>query len=173
VPWIGILLIVAVVFILSTPIFILEGRNSGLLIGGLTLILTQGVFLIMEFVVEPRFFNRRRYNSLLTVFMVILLADSWGILGLLLGPPLAVAIQVWGEQLLQFRVSSSAPATTTLTVSLEERMNSLNSLLAAMETPPAELTSLVNRLNTIVKEAAGEIGTSTPSTSPEAIMANH
>ena len=42
---------------------------------------------------EPRLFNRRRYNSLFIVLAVIALAETFGILGLLLGPMVAVAIQ--------------------------------------------------------------------------------
>jgi putative permease len=171
VPWIGILLIVAVVVVLSMPAFVMEGHVAGLLVGGLTMILTQAIFLIMEFAVEPRFFNRRRYNSLLTVLVVILLADSWGILGLLLGPPLAVALQVLGEQLLQMRLASSASASTALPASIEERMSSLDSMLAAMESPPPELMSLVDRLNAMV-EAAAAAGFSSQSTTLEPRTSN-
>jgi hypothetical protein len=172
VPWIGILLIVAVVVVLSMPAFIMEGHVAGLLVGSLTMILTQAIFLIMEFAVEPRFFNRRRYNSLLTVLVVILLADSWGILGLLLGPPLAVALQVLGEQLLQMRLASSASASTALPTSIEERISSLDSMLAAMEAPTPELMSLVKRLNAMVEEAAAEAGSSSRPTSLEPMASN-
>jgi predicted PurR-regulated permease PerM len=172
VPWIGILLIVAVVIVLSTPTFILDGHVAGILVGGSTMILTQAIFLSLEFTVEPRFFNRRRYNSLITVLVVILLADNWGILGLLLGPPLAVAIQVLGEQLLQMRVSSSVAASAATAVGIEERMSSLNSLLAAMESPPPELMSLVKRLNAMLEEAAVKAAFSSQSSELDPMASN-
>jgi predicted PurR-regulated permease PerM len=154
VPWVGVLMIVAAVVVLALPTFALEGQAAGMLTGGLTLLLTLGVFIVMEVVVEPRFFNRRRYNSLLTVLAVILLADTWGIFGLLLGPLLAVAIQVLGEQLLRARAAAASAATTAPGAGIGERMASLRALLAAREEPPPELLSLVNRLEALVEEAA-------------------
>jgi putative permease len=152
VPWVGIVLITATVVVLSTPTFVLDGHTTGLIVGGLTMLVTQGIFLIMEFVVEPRFFNRRRYNSLFTVLTVILLADSFGIFGMLLGPPLAVAVQVLGEQLLQRRATAPSRALPATAADISARMSSVRSTMEESENPPPEVASLVNRLGSLVEE---------------------
>ena len=80
------------------PALVLDWPNA-LIPLAMAALFTILVFAILETCLEPRLFNRRRYNSLFIVLAVIALAETCGILGLLLGPMVAVATQAALEHL--------------------------------------------------------------------------
>ena len=90
IPWVGLLL--AVIPALWV------GLSSSLALGLVAAAFTIGVLCFLEFVVEPRLFNRRRFSSLLVVIVVLVLVDEYGLIGILLAPPLAAAIQIMAGQ---------------------------------------------------------------------------
>jgi hypothetical protein len=49
---------------------------------------------VLKLAVAQRFFEQKRNNSLLIVLFVIILAEAFGFIGVLLAPPLAVAVQI-------------------------------------------------------------------------------
>lgn len=55
---------------------------------------TVGVLLVMEFQVERRMFSGHRYWGVLVVFVMLALGSEFGLVGLLIAPPVAVAIQI-------------------------------------------------------------------------------
>ena len=59
----------------------------------------MGILLALKLVIEPRFFSRHKYSSLLVVLFVIALAETFGFIGVILAPPLAVAIQILFQHL--------------------------------------------------------------------------
>ncbi|HVC92964.1 MAG TPA: AI-2E family transporter [Pirellulales bacterium] len=155
VPWGGVVIALALTAVLSLPIMVLDGQVS--LDGQQTLwstalpamIATVLVLSFLELVVEPRLFDRRRYNALLIMLVVIVLTEGFGIAGLLLGPPLAAAIQTVGGYWLRRRaVPQSQPLPPP---ALAERVAALRASLAAQDAPP-ELASLVDRLSALVQE---------------------
>jgi predicted PurR-regulated permease PerM len=157
VPWVGIVLIAATVVVLSIPTFVLQGQTAGIYVGGLTMFVTQAIFLVLELAVEPRFFNRRRYNSFFTVLTVVLLGDYYGISGLLLGPPLAVALQVFGGQLLQWRAAAVNAKPIAESAEIRERVSSLRTSLSESESAPPEVASLVERLGSLADETLAAV----------------
>jgi predicted PurR-regulated permease PerM len=153
-PWVGVFFTVAAVFILSLPAAILTGSAETMWLttpaaAGMTLI----ILLSFEFAVEPRLFNRRRYNALVTALIVLAMAFHHGILGLIIGPPIAVALQVVGSALLQHRETVPLPTVELPGHTLTERSAALESILAQLENPPPELVSLVTRLKALVDHA--------------------
>ena len=60
---------------------------------------TVGILLALKLVIEPRFFPRHKYSSLLVVLFVIALAETFGFIGVVLAPPLAVAVQILFQHL--------------------------------------------------------------------------
>jgi putative permease len=94
IPWFGAL--IAVLPALSLGI----GISS--IVAILATIYTVGVLLTLKLVVEPRFFPRHKYSSLLIVLLVIALAETFGFIGVILAPPLAVAVQILFQHLYQF-----------------------------------------------------------------------
>lgn len=91
IPWFG-----AMIAVLP-PLIVGIASSPGLAIW--VSVYTIGVLLLMKLFIEPRFFPRHQYNSLLIVLFVIALAEMFGVLGVLLAPPLAVTTQILFEQL--------------------------------------------------------------------------
>ena len=86
IPWFGALIAVL------PALFIGIGISST--VGVVATLYTVGILLALKLVVEPRFFPRHKYSSLLTVLFVIALAETFGFIGVILAPPLAVAVQI-------------------------------------------------------------------------------
>jgi predicted PurR-regulated permease PerM len=91
IPWFGALIAVL------PALFIGIGISSTL--GILATLYTVGILLALNLVIEPRFFSRHKYSSLLIVLFVIALAETFGFLGVILAPPLAVALQILFQHL--------------------------------------------------------------------------
>jgi predicted PurR-regulated permease PerM len=153
-PWVGMFFTVGAVFLLSFPAAILTDSPEMMWLttpaaAGMTLV----ILLSFEFAVEPRLFNRRRYNALFTALIVLAMAFHHGILGLIIGPPIAVALQVVGAALLQRRETVPLPTVELPGHTLTERATALENILAQVENPAPELMSLVSRLKSLVDQA--------------------
>jgi predicted PurR-regulated permease PerM len=149
-PWIGGVLAVAFVVVFSLPAILLDGASAW------TTALPAALYAFfvltfLEFVIEPRLFNRRRYNALLLVLVAVCLVEMIGVLGLLLGPPLAAAIQVLAEQLMLWRppeeVQVSHPHLT-----MRERLQRLKVLLEEPGESRPDLVNLVDRLDVLINK---------------------
>jgi hypothetical protein len=112
------------------------------------------VFVVLQFVVEPRLYDRRQYNALLVVLVLIMLGEAHGLPGILAAPPLAAALQILMTRLL-------APASTPAAQPVEEQLAALGgrlrSLRAALggagETAGPQVASLVARLEALLGQA--------------------
>jgi putative permease len=51
------------------------------------------VMLLLEYVIEPRLFARRAYSPVVPLVLILALIQEYGLLGLVIGPPLAAALQ--------------------------------------------------------------------------------
>lgn len=149
-PWVGAPLSVLTLLVLAAPQLILEGGLAAVVVG---VLYTAAVLLFLELFVEPRFFNRQRYSSLLTAVAAIALTDVAGPLGLLLGPPLAVGLQVLGEHWVRRRASPATAEPSPPWSGIEERIQWLQSDLRQTDRPPPDLTSLVDRLAGLVEQS--------------------
>jgi predicted PurR-regulated permease PerM len=94
IPWFGALIAVL------PALFIGIGISSTL--GLSATAYTVGVLLALKLLIEPRFFPRNKYSSLLVVLFVIALAETFGFIGVVLAPPLAVAVQILFQHLYPF-----------------------------------------------------------------------
>lgn len=93
IPWFGILIAI-------TPLFFLSSTLSFSTV--LTVLFTIAVLLILKKVIESKFLNQHRNNPLLMAMFVIILAEAFGVIGVLLAPPLAVAVQILLKELYPF-----------------------------------------------------------------------
>jgi putative permease len=91
IPWFGSLIAVLPVLLI--------GIGISSTVGILATLYTVGILLALTFVIEPRFFPRHKYSSLLIVLFVIALAETIGFIGVILAPPLAVAVQILFQHL--------------------------------------------------------------------------
>jgi predicted PurR-regulated permease PerM len=91
IPWFGSLIAVLPALLI--------GIGISSTVGILATLYTMGVLLALTFVIEPRFFPRYKYSSLLIVLFVVALAETIGFIGVVLAPPLAVAVQILFQKL--------------------------------------------------------------------------
>ncbi len=149
IPWVGLLLVIIPAVLVALSI--------SPMLAVLTAVFTVGVLVFLEFVVEPRLFNRRRFSSLLTVIVVLVAVDQLGLIGILLAPPLAAVIQICASQVIR---PTMQPATSQLAQpisALQRRIESVQTQLAAQPDPPTpELTNLVNRLTQLIGQVTPE-----------------
>jgi predicted PurR-regulated permease PerM len=153
IPWFGAVLAVI------PPLLVGLGHSSWAGLGAATFTLT--ILLLLGLVLEPRLFPRRQYNSILLVVIVFALAESFGILGVILAPPLTVAIQILFGQILQ-------PQNATENIVLAGRITDLKSQLAEINTKvgetqiqlPQETLSLTERLTKLADKTKAFLETS-------------
>ncbi len=117
----------------------------------LTTLYALGLLIALEIWVKPRLFNRRWDNPILTVVLLIALADAFGLVGIIIAPPLSVVCQILWSRL----VSRRAVAGAALQVSdLKERQARVRETIQAMDDPPLDLmTSSMERLTLLIEKA--------------------
>jgi len=94
IPWFGALIAVIPALLI--------GIGTSSVLGVLAALYTIFILLFAKLIIEPRFFRRQRYSALLIVLFVIAMAGAFGVIGMVLAPPLAVAMQILFEQLYPF-----------------------------------------------------------------------
>jgi predicted PurR-regulated permease PerM len=108
------------------------------------------VLLFLEYVVQPRLVGPRRFSSLLIILVMMAMVSVAGVVGLLVGPPLAAAIQIILEQMLP--TTSERPLVTT--PHLQERIAAARAVVASMPEPAApELNNMLDRLSRLLEKA--------------------
>lgn len=152
VPWVGVVLAAAAVALLSLPALVL-GQIAAWTPLVPALLYTLAVLLFLQLAVEPRFFDRRRYNALITAVLIFGLADVLGLVGLLLGPPLATALQIVGHEWMRQRLATNAAPAFRSDRPLPERLADLQTALSRSKSPAPEVASMVNRLEGLIAEA--------------------
>jgi putative permease len=154
IPWVGVL--VAVIPAAWV------GLSISPMLGLAAAALTIGVLAFLEFVVEPRLFKRERFSSLLAVIVLLVLSDEYGLIGILVAPPVAVAIQIVAGQM--WRATTRAlvappanPIVSTQPIGmLQTRLALVHMQLAAQPESRRELNNLADRLEQLIERAAQE-----------------
>ncbi len=130
---------------------LLLGLLTGAQFGVFTVLYTLIVLIALQIWVEPRLYRRTRNNPILTLVILLALADAFGLLGIIVAPPLSVVCQTLWNLLISSRVTSD----TSLQVSdLKERQARLYVALEEMEGPPLPLiVSSMERLAGLLEKA--------------------
>ena len=118
---------------------------------------TLAVLIVAGFVAEVRRRERRRYNAMLTILVMIGMYDVLGIVGLLIAVPLAAAIQIVLSEVLAPYVAAAA------TVSPADRFARFQQRVAAVQAAAQrplspEQAGLVGRLMDLAERAGREYG---------------
>jgi predicted PurR-regulated permease PerM len=153
VPWLGALLALVPV--------ILSGLQGGWDLAALAGACTIGILVFLEVIVEPRLYSRRPVSSLLTVVIMIALADVMGLVGLLLAPPLAAAIQILYAGLVRAQVVERTAEPSHRLDELKARLDEVRRQAAGREEPlPPQTVSLMERMEALLQKASGELSDS-------------
>lgn len=127
--------------------------NPGVL--WLAVIFTLTIFILLEWIIEPRLFSRNNFSSLLLLAMLVIFIERLGIFGLLIAPPVAVAVQIFGQRLLRDRISTSVSAESITLADIQQELESVSALLdkTTPESPASPKTlGLFSRLEALVTE---------------------
>ncbi|HZZ71717.1 MAG TPA: AI-2E family transporter, partial [Pirellulales bacterium] len=101
-PWVGVMAAGGAVAFLALPLYVFgDSILTATIATAGSVVLTFALLLLLELVIEPRLFARRRFNMVLVTAVSICLAYAFGLIGLLLGPPTAVVIQIIAGHLLR------------------------------------------------------------------------
>jgi len=147
IPWFGSLIAVLPALLI--------GIGVSSTVGVLATLYTIAILLILKLVIEPRFFLRSRYSSLLIVLFVIALAETFGFTGVILAPPLAVAVQILFQHLYPIATPTFSSETADQVGDIKERLLPLKRRL--QNSRNRESMRLAERLHRLVDRAADRL----------------
>jgi predicted PurR-regulated permease PerM len=149
IPWFGALIAVL------PALFI--GIGISTIVGIVATIYTIGILVTLILIVEPRFFPRHRYSSLLIVLFVIALSEAFGFLGVVLAPLLAVAVQILFQQLSPSLTPAFATEASEQATDIKIRLLDLKRRIQSSHNRESmrlagRLHGLMNRINDYLQE---------------------
>jgi predicted PurR-regulated permease PerM len=147
IPWFGSLIAVLPALLIGI------GVSSTL--GVLATLYTIAILLTLKLVIEPRFFLRSKYSSLLIVLFVIALAETFGFIGVVLAPPLAVAVQILFQHLYPLAAPTFSTDMAEHVMDIKERLLQLKRRLQNYRN--RESMRLADRLNRLADRVAEQI----------------
>ncbi|HMD82840.1 MAG TPA: hypothetical protein VKE92_16095, partial [Anaerolineales bacterium] len=118
----------------------------------LAAISTVAVLFLLKEVIEPRIFHRHKYSSLLTVLFVIGLAQAFGFIGVILAPPLAVAVQILFRELYPFPTSMFSQEISERVANIRIRLRQLRRRIYSRTN--RKNRHLINRIYYLVRRTA-------------------
>lgn len=131
------------------PLFI--GLLTGVQLSLLTTIYTLAVLVALQVWVEPRLFKRKWDNPILTLVILLAMADAFGLLGIIAAPPLSAVCQILWNLLFSNRLASGDAVQVS---DLKERQAHLWTTIKEMdELPPPLVVSSMERLRSLLEKA--------------------
>jgi predicted PurR-regulated permease PerM len=157
IPMVGIALVVIPALLVG----LLTSLQLGLFTAAFALIF----MIVMGVWIKPRLFNRRWDNPILTLVILIALANSFGLLGIIVAPPLSAVCQILWSRLVSHRRVTGAAAQIS---DLKERQDHIWETVKAMDGPPPRLvTSSMERLTQLIERAEPILQAALPAGSSE------
>jgi predicted PurR-regulated permease PerM len=130
-----------------------------------TVIYTLAVLIALQVWVEPLLLKRKWDSPILTLVIMLAMADAFGLLGILIAPPLsAVCLILWN-----LLVSNPLESGASVQVSdLKERRVNLLTVISAMEEQPPQLVvSGMERLGSLLEKAESILQANLPAEPPD------
>jgi len=127
------------------------GLLTGVQLSLVTATYTLIVLITLQIWVEPRLFRRKWDNPILTLIFLLVLADAFGLMGILVAPPLSAICQiVWNLMLSNRAVSGAANQVSDLK---ERQARTWETIHAMNEPPMALVTNSMERLAQLIEKA--------------------
>lgn len=152
IPWFGALLAVIPA--------LLAGLSGGAGLAVLAAAYTIGVLIVQEWIIEPRIFKRQYYSSFALVIFILILTDSFGLVGLIMAPLVSAALQIVFRYILQPPIALVTTRTEDLEASegvglLETRLIEMRAAMESSPEPfPPEITNLIERLEQLIADTS-------------------
>ena len=137
------------------PLWVIAAVNVTPFVATSAVVYTLVVLACMEFFIEPRLYTRDRYAKVLVLIVILTLVDAFGLIGLLVAPVVATAIQIGLNELVAPTAPVSAPTAQTLDVSaLQARLTEVQELVEPLATPAGRrIENMSARLATLLEKA--------------------
>jgi len=130
-----------------------------------TALFTLVVLITLQVSVEPRLFRRKWDNPILTLVILLAMADAFGLLGILVAPPLSAVCQILWNLLVTNRLASGEAAQVS---DLKERQSRLRAVIKEMdELPPPLVISSMERLTDLLEKAEPILQAALPAGPPD------
>ena len=130
---------------------LLLGLLTGAQFSLFTVLYTLIVLIALQVWVEPRLYRRKHNNPIPTLVILLAMADAFGLLGIIIAPPLSVACQTLWNLLLSNRMT---PETALQISDLKERQARIYAALDEIEGPSLPLiVSSMERLAELLEKA--------------------
>ena len=140
IPYVGGILIIVPTLIIG----LLTNAEIALITG----IYSMVVLVVFQIWIKPKLFNRRWDNPILTVILVIALADAFGIIGIVIAPPISAVCLIFWNRLVIHRVAASD---STELSDLTERLAKMAQTINAMEKPHLPMiTNSLERITSLI-----------------------
>jgi len=126
---------------------------------------TLVVLIAMELWVEPSLFKHKWDNPILTLVIILAMADAFGFIGILVAPPLSAVCQILWNLLVSRRMVAGAAIQVS---DLKERQASVWDNIKAMDEPPnAMVKNSMERLTGLLEKAEPILQAVLPTDIPE------
>ena len=137
--------------VLAVILPLLLGLLTSVQLSLFTVLYTLMVVIVLKIWVEPRLYKRKWNNPVLTLILLLALADVFGIIGIIVAPPLSVVCQILWSRLVSNRFASGA---ATQVSDIKERQARLQAIIGEMEElPPPLVISSMERLTDLIEKA--------------------
>jgi putative permease len=160
--------IVGAVLALILPLLL--GLLTGAQLGLFTVLYTLLILVALQLWVEPRLFRRNWDNPILTLVILLAMADAFGLLGIIVAPPISVFCHILWNLLTSDRL---APENAVQASDLKERQARLRLVIQEMEGPPPPLvSSSMERLAGLIEKAEPVLQEALPPAPPDLFHAS-
>jgi predicted PurR-regulated permease PerM len=137
--------------VLAMLAVLLVGLLTGVQLSLFTALFTVIVLIALGVWVKPRLFKHRWDNPILTLVILIALAGAFGLVGIIIAPPISVVCQILWNRLVSRRAVLGAAAQIS---DLKERQERVWATVRAMDEPALPLvTSSMERLSGLIEKA--------------------
>ncbi|CAN5541588.1 hypothetical protein BH10CHL1_BH10CHL1_38950 [soil metagenome] len=139
------------------PLWLVSSLNNGPVLATIAVLYTVAVLVVMEFFVEKRLYTRDRYAKVLVLVVMVALVDSFGLIGLLVAPIAATAIQIGLNELMATPTPTRielTPATSAADISiLRKRLDEVQALIHGSEAPSSlRMVNMAERLDDLLEK---------------------
>ncbi len=143
---------------------LLIGLLTSVELGLFTTLYTLIILIVLQVWVEPRLFKRKWDNPVLTLIILLALADAFGLFGIIAAPPLSAVCQILWNLLVSDRLASGAAAQVS---DLKARQAHLLAFIEEMdEVPPPLVASSMERLAAMLEKAEPLLQATLPASPP-------
>ncbi len=142
---------------------LLVGLLTSVQLSLFTVLYAIAVLTVLKLWVEPRLSRSGHHNPILTIVILMVLADAFGLFGLIVAPPLSVICQILWNRLVTHRAASGAADQIS---DLKERQVRLRAAVEKMDEPPPLVTSSLERLTGLLERAESTLDVTSMAPTP-------